>query len=192
MMFGLGSHTIDQALLLFGRPESVTGFYRSLRGVESATDDSFTIILQYGGEQKNLLVTVKTSVVATMQQPLKYFVRGYGGTFVKYGEDPQESQVGKGIAATADGHGVEDAEIWGTLTTKEKFDATQSRDEGSGKWIGKFPSVKGEYTKFYVDLVEAIREKAELKVRPEQSRDGLRIIELARESADKGSTLPYA
>lgn len=83
MLFGLGSHTIDQALQLFGKPKSVTAFYRSLRGVESKTDDTFTIILQYGGEQKNLMVTIKTTVVSPMQYPLKWLVRGYKGSYVK-------------------------------------------------------------------------------------------------------------
>ena len=83
MTFGLGSHSIDQALVLFGRPASVTGFFRSLRGIESEIDDTFTIILQYSGEQKNLLVTIKTTIVSLMEDQLKTFVRGTGGSFVK-------------------------------------------------------------------------------------------------------------
>lgn len=83
MMFGLGSHTIDQALVLFGRPSSVIAFLRSNRGMESDIDDTFTIILQYSGEQKSLLVTIKTTVVTHMKDQLKYFVRGTKGTFVK-------------------------------------------------------------------------------------------------------------
>lgn len=79
----IGSHTIDQALLLFGRPKSVTGFLRALRGVESEVDDTFTIILQYGPPQQDLLVTIKTNIVSPMPDQLKYFVRGTKGTFVK-------------------------------------------------------------------------------------------------------------
>lgn len=45
MLFGLGSHTIDRALTLFGLPSSVMAFHRSLRGIESEVNDSFTIIL---------------------------------------------------------------------------------------------------------------------------------------------------
>jgi len=78
-----GSHTIDQALLLFGRPKSVTGFFRALRGVESEIDDTFTIILQYGPPQQDLLVTIKTNIVSPMLDQLKYFVRGTKGAFVK-------------------------------------------------------------------------------------------------------------
>ena len=83
MAFGLGSHSIDQALALFGRPASVTGFLRSLRGIESEIDDTFTIILQYSGEQKNLLVTIKTTIVSLMADQFKTFVRGTEGSFVK-------------------------------------------------------------------------------------------------------------
>lgn len=191
MMFGLGSHTLDQALVLFGRPSNITGFYRSLRGIESEVDDAFTILLQYEGEQKNLLVTVKTSVVSTMQYPLKFFVRGYDGSFVKFGDDKQESQISKGMMAEAEGFGVEPEATYGLLTTKKKFDESQKMDEVCGNWVGKFPSLKGDYVGFYRDLVAAIRGEAEVVVRPEVSRDGIRIIELARESAEKGCTLPF-
>lgn len=149
MMYGLGSHTIDQALLLFGRPASVTGFFRSLRDVESKTDDTFTIFLQYSGEKKNLFVTVKTSVVTTMQYPLKFFVRGYTGSFIKYGDDRQESQIAAGQTVRSTGFGVECEKTYGLLTTKERVHESQVLDVGSGKWVGKFPSLKGEYAQFF-------------------------------------------
>lgn len=189
MMFGLGSHTLDQALILFGRPTSVTAFQRSLRGVKSETDDTFTILLQY---EDDLLVTVKTSVVATMQHPLKYFCRGYDGTFVKFGDDPQESQVSRGIKATEQGFGVEKEEVAGTLATKERVDECQTKDEGSGRWVGRFTSMKGDYVGYYVDVVKAIKGEAEVYCKPEQSRDGIKIIELARESAKKGVTVAWS
>jgi predicted dehydrogenase len=189
MLFGIGSHTIDQALVLFGRPATITAFYRSLRGIESEIDDAFTVILQYGGEKKNLVVTVKTSVVCVMQYPLKFFVRGYDGSFVKYGDDKQESQVFQGLAATEKGFGVEPEDTYGLLTTKEKVDQSQSED--NGRWVGKFPSLVGSYVAYYEDLVKTIRGEKELVVKPETARDGLRIIEIARESAQKGCTLPF-
>lgn len=75
-----GSHTLDQALVLFGRPKSVTAFLKVLRGVESEVDDSFTVILQY---ESPLLVTVKTSIISCLQQDFKYFVRGTAGSYIK-------------------------------------------------------------------------------------------------------------
>jgi predicted dehydrogenase len=190
-MFGLGSHTIDQALLLFGRPASMTGFYRTLRGIESKIDDFFTIVLQYSGALKNLIVTVKTSVVATMKYPLKFFVRGYDGSFVKFGDDKQESQIISGQIIASPGSGEEIDKMYGLLTTKEKFHDSQVQDSGNWKWVGKHPSLKGQYTKFYTDLVKVIRREEKLVVTPEHARDGIRTIELARESADKGCALPF-
>jgi predicted dehydrogenase len=78
-----GTHSIDQALVLFGRPKSVTGFFRVQRDAESEVEDSFTIILQYDGAQKDLLVTVKTAVTTPMAQQLKQLVRGTKGSFIK-------------------------------------------------------------------------------------------------------------
>lgn len=78
-----GSHTLDQALLLFGRPKSVVAFLRVLRGIDSQVDDSFTAVLQYDAPQQDLLVTVKTTIVTPMKDQLKYFVRGTKGSFVK-------------------------------------------------------------------------------------------------------------
>lgn len=85
MMYGLGTHSIDQTLLLFGLPTSVTAFLRVLRmeGAEQASDDSFTIILQYGGLQKDLIVTVKTTIVSPQPKQLKFWVRGMNGSFTK-------------------------------------------------------------------------------------------------------------
>ena len=84
MMYGLGSHSLDQTVVLFGRPKSVTGFLRSLRGVESEIDDTFTVILQYGeGPHKDLIVTVKTTVVTRLRDPIHYIIRGTGGGYIK-------------------------------------------------------------------------------------------------------------
>ena len=81
MMYGLGSHSIDQTIVLFGRPKSVTGFLRSLReGIESEIEDTFTIVLQYEGD---LIVTVKTTTVSVLREPIKYIVRGTGGSYIK-------------------------------------------------------------------------------------------------------------
>ncbi|KAL2021629.1 hypothetical protein VTK56DRAFT_6982 [Thermocarpiscus australiensis] len=192
MMFALGTHTIDQALYLFGRPTSVTGFLRSNRGVESDVDDTFTIILQYSGKQRNLLVTVKTAIVTHMKDQLRFFVRGTRGTYLKFGTCPQESQAiaAPGKPATSPDVGVEPERIWGTLTTTTEFDPkAQKFDQESQKYIGKYPSLPGWYRGYYENVAAAIQGREEILVKPETARDGLRIIELARESHEKGCTV---
>ena len=153
--------SVDQALALFGRPHSVTGLYRALRGIKSREDDTFTLLLQYAGEQENLVVTVKTTVINKMPQPLKYFVRGYHGTYTKHGEDPQEGQTGKGLTP---------ADAMNTALNRQRFTASSPPSSNSTKeqkkitalggnemYNGKFPSLKGSYADYYEDVVKAIR-----------------------------------
>ncbi|KAF4341174.1 hypothetical protein FBEOM_4892 [Fusarium beomiforme] len=196
MAFGLGTHSIDQALVLFGRPKSVTGFFRVQRGAESEIEDSFTIILQYDGAQKDLLVTVKTAVTTPMAQQLKQLVRGTKGSFIKFQKHSlcsTEDGIAAGLKPLDEGFGVESDDYRGTLTTYEEFDGkVQKYDLGIKKYTGKYPSFAGRWMGLYENVADAINGKAELEVKPTQSRDGLRVIELARESHQRGATIPWS
>lgn len=63
----------------------MTGFLSANRNGagESDIDDTFTIVLQYGGDRKSLLVQVKTAIVTPLQDQLKFFVRGTRGSYLK-------------------------------------------------------------------------------------------------------------
>jgi hypothetical protein len=67
----------------------VTAFTRVLRPKGGRADDSFTVVLQYDGERKDLICTVKTTIVSTlpMEKQLKFMVRGRDGTFLKVSDD---------------------------------------------------------------------------------------------------------
>lgn len=82
MAYGLGTHSVDQALTLFGIPETITGFYRNQRGSDSSVEDAFTIILSYR-HRSELLVTVKTSIVSPLSKQIKFIVKGTKGSYVK-------------------------------------------------------------------------------------------------------------
>ena len=89
--------------------------------------------------------------------------------------------------------GVEPESYHGTLTTKKTFDpGLQTKDTATNLFVGKVPSQRGSYMDYYRDLVAAIRGEKELMVKPEQSRDGIRLIELARESAERGVTVHWS
>jgi predicted dehydrogenase len=185
--FGIGCHSLDQALHLFGKPKSVTSFYRSLRGVKSETEDSFHMILQY--KDKPLIVHVKTHAVTKMRQPLKYLIRGNSGTYIKFGDDQQEHQIFAGKKPGDAGFGEEPAEIWGELQTVEKVHETQ--EKVGEYWVGKVkPENKGIW-QYYEDVYRAVRGEIEPVIKSETSLWGIRVIELARESATKGVTVPF-
>lgn len=188
-LFQAGSHSIDQALLVFGPPKSVTAFTRALRGGKPDFEDSFTIILQYEGEQEDLFVEIKTNAVTRLKDQIKCVIRGYEGSYIKFGGDVQVIQAKGGMGAIETGFGEEDSQTDGVLTTREKVHECQTQK--GDLCIGKYPTSKGCYVDYYRDVVKAIRGDGELVVKPEQSRDGIRIIEIAIESARKGCTLPF-
>jgi predicted dehydrogenase len=179
MIYTAGSHSLDHALRLFGRPSSVTGFLRVLRGIPTSVEDTFTITLAYTPDP--LIVHVKTNVVSTMPYQLTFFIRGSKGSFVKFGQDEQNVHVRQGLLPGSPDFGKEPEEMWGLLATRERVTDTQV--PRGDLWWGKVPSEKGDWRRFYVDLVKAIRGEGSLVIDPQLSRDGVRVIELAIESA---------
>jgi predicted dehydrogenase len=193
--FGLGTHSLDQAYVLFGRPASVTAFFRVQRGIDSEVEDSFTIILQYGGDQKGLLVTVKTCVVSPMAQQLKFWIRGTKGSYLKYQQRstcPQEEHIAQGAKPLDPDFAAESDALRGDLTTYEELDGTiQTFDKESQRYVGKYPTVRGHWMRLYQNVADAINGKDELAIKASEVRDVLRIIELARESHEKGVTVTW-
>jgi predicted dehydrogenase len=58
-------------------------------------------------------------------------------------------------------------------------------------YVGRYPTITGRWLGLYENLAEAIQGKAELSVRASESRDVLRVIELARKSHDQGVTVAW-
>lgn len=113
----------------------------------------------------------------------------------QFGTDPQEAKTiaSPGQPALDPVFGSEPERTWGTLTTTYPYDtAHQSKDEATGLYIGQYPSIDGSYRKYYEDVVSAIRGEGKVVVTPEIARDGLRVIELARQSHKEGRSVPWS
>ncbi|MCC5913763.1 MAG: Gfo/Idh/MocA family oxidoreductase [Balneolaceae bacterium] len=172
ILYDLAPHLIDQALQLFGKPESLFADISAQR--EGDADDRFEIRLSYSG------FTVKLSAGMLIPEATpRFVVRGMNGSFVKYGMDPQEESLASGSDLNSLKFGVEEAERYGELITVE-----------SGKVIRKkVPSQKGEYGEFYNNLNAAIRGEKQIMVKPEEAAEVIRLIELARQSHREGCRL---
>jgi predicted dehydrogenase len=169
ILFDLGAHLIDQAFCLFGLPQFVTADIRIQRP-HARTTDYFELWLDYGFTK----VILKASMLVREPGP-RYSIHGRIGSFIKYGEDPQEALLRMGVLPTAAGWGLEAEDIYGLLHT-----------EINGKIIKeKYPSLAGNYGGFYNDLYHTIRDGEPLKVRPEHGFNVIRLIELATESNKK-------
>lgn len=177
MVYDLGSHLIDQAMVLFGTPKSITAFLHKQRE-HTRIIDNFEIILQY----ENLKATLKGGLL--VKEPLpRYILLGNNGSFIKYGLDVQEETLNAGIfpGKTAN-WGEEPENIWGTINTE--FNGVEFR--------GKVKSEKGDYVAFYQNIYKTLIGEEELIVKPEQARDMIRVIELAMQSNEEKRTLAFS
>lgn len=167
LLFDLGSHLIDQALVLFGMPDEVFANLQIQRPHSKVTDQ-FELLLFYSG----LKVTLKAGML--VREPLPHFIlSGVNGSFVKYGMDVQEEALKTGQRPDSGiAWGEEPAEIYGTLNT----------DKDGQHIIEKIKSEKGDYRKFYENLNNAIQGKESLAVTPQQAKNTILIIELALKS----------
>jgi scyllo-inositol 2-dehydrogenase (NADP+) len=175
-LFDLGPHLVDQALTLFGKPETVTASVRAERD-DAAADDAFDIILEYDRPQP-MSVMLRATMTACTPGP-RFVVRGTKGSFVKSGPDPQEEQLKSGMGFDTPGFGEEPEAAWGELKVC-----------GSGGPVTRrVKTVRGDYRGFYENVRDVLEGKAQLAVTAEQAWRTTRLIELARESSGQGRRL---
>lgn len=172
ILYDLGSHLIDQALLLFGNPEEVFADIRVQRE-NAEVPDSFELLLFYD----HLKVTLKAGMLIKEKGPT-FMIHGTQGSFVKYGADPQEEKMKEGLKPqNVPDWGKEPMEIYGILNTVD----TEERVE----------SERGDYTQFYRNIYNVLSGKEELKVTPEQARDVIKVIEAAQKSQKEKCKVPF-
>ncbi|MFP4097099.1 MAG: Gfo/Idh/MocA family oxidoreductase [Cyclobacteriaceae bacterium] len=173
ILYNLGSHMIDQALVLFGMPQTVTARLAVQRKGGKAPD-SYHLLLEYSDFQ----VVLKSSYLVRDEGP-RYKILGNLGTFTKYGLDTQEDCLKAGQLPGGDEWGMEPPEIWGTLDTE--INGLHFR--------GEVESERGNYSLFYDNIYDVIAKGAELSVKPQEAMNVIRIIELAEQSDREGRSM---
>ncbi|KAF7355197.1 NAD binding rossmann fold [Mycena sanguinolenta] len=186
--YDLGTHLIDQALVLFGRPDKITAFIQNSRGVgHPDVDDCFTIHLHFEAGfnlPRPVTVIARAQLLSVRSAQPRYVVLGTNGSYIKYGVDVQEDQL-KVISSPAAIHdsnyGVEPESIWGTVECLEADDATMTKST--------WPSEVGCYANLFRNLAAAIRDGAELAIKWEEATAVIELVELAHKSSKEGKTL---
>jgi predicted dehydrogenase len=175
-LFDLGPHLIDEALTLFGAPDTITASVRVERE-HAAVDDAWDILLEYEHPYR-FTAALRATLTACAPGP-RYVVHGTKGSFTKWGLDPQEDQLKAGMRPDAPGFGEEPESAWGELKLCSE----------SGPAIRRVKTERGDYRGFYENVRDVLLGKAELAVKPEQAWRTTRLIELARESSGQGRRL---
>ena len=176
VLFDLGPHVIDQALVLFGVPRAITASAFCERET-SRVDDSFDVCLEY----PTLRAMGRARIIAFAPGP-HFLIHGTKGSFVKYGMDPQEARLRgedfpQGLDWGAD-WGVEDEQCWGTLSLV-------------GEPSVRVKTERGDYRGFYANVRDAIEKQATLDVTPEQALRTMRAVMLAHKSSHERRTVEW-
>lgn len=176
VLFDLGPHVIDQVLVLFGEPHSITASAFCQRE-SSQVDDAFDVCMEYSG----LRAMARARIIAFRPGP-HFLIHGTSGSFVKYGMDPQEARlrggnVPDGLHWGAD-WGEEPQNLWGTLSLV-------------GKPEERIRTERGDYRGFYANVRDAIEKKSALDVTPEQALRTMRAVILAHKSSREQRTVKW-
>ncbi|KAL1297703.1 hypothetical protein AAFC00_006251 [Neodothiora populina] len=186
-LWDLGPHLIDQVYSLYGAPKSVYAVLQvQKRGLKTADcpHDACTVLLRYGEEGSETLVTIKASTISA-GPTLRYWVRGTKGSFLKHYLDPQEDQLVEGQRPGDKGFAIEPENRFATLTLHEPATDTFKTET--------YPSLATPptYVEYYRLLGEALQGKGPVPVDADQAADVLKIIEMAVESSKTGKTIAW-
>ena len=183
MLFDLGPHLVDQAIVLFGVPETITASVRKDRD-DTAIEDAFDITLDY----PRLRAHCRATMLACINAP-RFLLHGTKGSFRKYGLDPQEAALVAGAKVPPMGEGdwlKEKDSDWGILTVAP--DPTDPTTLVSTPIQTEF----GDYRPYYANVRDAINGTAPLAVTPEDGYRVIRLLELARQSSAEKRPLPIS
>lgn len=172
--YDLGPHLIDQALQLFGKPQTLFVDLGELRpGSQSV--DYFHAVLNYGHRR----VVLQGTVLAAAETA-RYIVHGTQGSFIKYGLDPQEDRLkaGERLPQADWGYDMRDGVV------------TLSRDG----MLAEQPllTIPGNYPAYYAAIRDAISGAGTNPVPASEAIQVMEMIELGIESAKQQKALPVS
>jgi len=166
LLYDLGPHLIDQALLLFGIPGSVQAtLAKQRRGAR--TDDFFQLVLRYG----EMIATLGAGSLVSGGSP-RFAVHGEQASVLKQKPDIQEDQLRAGVLPGSKDWGLDpdDAVLY----------------EGSTGETRALKAAPGDQRGYYVALREALLGRVRNPVPPEQGATVMAIIEAGLRSEKDG------
>ncbi|WP_030548991.1 Gfo/Idh/MocA family oxidoreductase [Streptomyces albus] len=195
LLYDLGSHLVDQALVLFGPAVRVYAESAVRRPGAEADDDTFIALTHASGVNSHLWMSATTAQLGP-----RFRVLGSTAGYVKYGLDPQEQALrdglrpsgtagtpgapgGPGAAGTDTGAGawgVEPESLWGRLG------AGESPVSGGGRAV---PTLPGDYPAYYAAVAAALRDGTPPPVTAPEAAAALDVLEAARRSAQEGRAI---
>lgn len=182
-LLDLGSHLVDQALFLFGKPATIHANILHQRERTSINNDFFSITLDYT-ELDGPLVHLQAGNLVREGFSPRFRIDGTNGSLTKFGADVQEPQIKeKGMSPLDPEYGVEPESDWLRVDT----------DVDGLRYRGNVETVKGDYSHFYKQLFRAIRtnNKDDVPVKPVEALEVMKVLEAAKRSCDERKVVAY-
>jgi scyllo-inositol 2-dehydrogenase (NADP+) len=169
ILWDLGTHVVDQAVHLFGRPSTVYAEVAFRRPGADVDDDAFVAL----GYTSGLVAHLWASAVAADQGP-RLRLLGSAGAYVKHGMDGQEAALGEGRGPGEPGWGEEPPSSWGALVTGDP--ATEQ----------PVPTVPGAYQDLYAGVAACLLDGSPPPVEAADAVTAAEVVEAAHRSAIEG------
>jgi predicted dehydrogenase len=167
LLYDLGPHLIDQALVLFGVPDTVQATLgRQRPGTRSV--DYVHLVFRYG---ERLVVTLQAGSLVSGGSP-RFTVHGERASLFKHRPDVQEDQLRAGVVPGSTGWGMDpdDAVLY----------------DGPTGEVRTIESVPGDQRRYYTALREALLRRAPDPVPASQGVAVMALIEAALRSDREG------
>jgi predicted dehydrogenase len=174
VLLDLGTHLVDQALMLFGKPQAVSAEVVRERDGTGA-DDCFMLRLRYSG----ISVVVGGASLSSLARP-RIYLRGTKGNFWKWVPDAQEAELSKVTRIDSPNWGQEPTASWGTLCV----------DVDGGMVTRPVTPVPGDYRIFYQEIRDALLGKGPVPVTGVEAWRVSRVLEWAVESSEQHRDIP--
>lgn len=162
VIYDLGSHLIDQAIVLFGAVAEVRADVRTIRSGGGNDDVSFVELFHESGVRSHLFMNRLGA-----QPGHRFRMLGTEGTFLSFGLDGQEPALAAGAKPTDDGFGHTPESMWGTLGV-----VGAKTNE-----LTRVPTEFGMYSEFYEGVVANVHGSAPSPVDPWDALEVVKVIE---------------
>ncbi|MEU0931746.1 Gfo/Idh/MocA family oxidoreductase [Embleya sp. NPDC005971] len=170
ILYDLGTHLIDQAVTLFGRPTHVYAESAARRPGALVDDDTFVALTHPGGVRSHLWMSATAADLGP-----RFRVLGSTASYVKFGMDPQEELLRAGAEVGVPGWGTEPPAAWGVLGTPGETAPVRTEP--------------GAYQDYYAAFARAVRGEGAPPVAIEEAVTVLETIEAAQRSSADGVTV---
>ena len=168
LWYDLGPHLLDQAVQLFGCPIAIQADF-AMQRKNAQTVDYFHVLLRYA----KLRVILQSSMLAVEDNP-RYLLRGYAGSYKKFGLDTQEESLKHGeLPGCAN---------WGD----DPLDGVLHEPANHENPSCIFKNLRGDYRCFYTGFRDAIQLMTSNPVSLADAVLTIELIVLACESAKSG------